>query len=65
MLLAGLAALFGRRHIKKIEKPERTLETLHDLPEVLHREAPGQRHRDVPEVTNGRVQRHGNESYTV
>ena len=33
VLLAGLAALVGRRFIKKIEKPERTLETLHDLPE--------------------------------
>jgi membrane protein implicated in regulation of membrane protease activity len=65
VLLAGLAALIGRRFIKKIEKPERTLETLHDLPDVLHREAPGQRHRDVPEVTNGRVALRGNESYKV
>ena len=65
VLLAGLAALVGRRFIKKIEKPERTLETLHDLPEVLHREEPGQRHRAVPEITNGRVQRQGTESYTL
>ena len=65
VLLAGLAALIGRRFIKKIEKPERTLETLHDLPEVLHREAPGQRHRPVPEVSNGRVALRGNESYKV
>ena len=65
VLLAGLAALIGRRIIKKIEKPERTLETLHDLPAVLHREAPGQRHREVPEVSNGRVQRRGVERYTV
>jgi len=65
VLLAGLAALIGRRFIKKIEKPERTLETLHDLPEVLHREAPGQRHRAVPEITNGRVQRQGTDSYTL
>ena len=65
VLVAGLAALIGRRFIKRIEKPERTLETLHDLPEVLHREAPGQRHRAVPEVTNGRVQRQGTESYTL
>ena len=65
VLLAGLAALVGRRFIKKIEKPERTIETLHDLPEVLHREAPGQRHRAVPEVTNGRVALRGNESYKV
>ena len=65
VLVAGLAALVGRRFIKKIEKPERTIETLHDLPEVLHREAPGQRHRDVPEVTNGRVQLKGTTNYTV
>ena len=65
VLLAGLAALVGRRFIKKIEKPERTLETLHDLPEVLHREAPGQRHRAVPEVSNGQVRRQGTERYTV
>jgi membrane protein implicated in regulation of membrane protease activity len=65
VLVAGLAALIGRRFIKRIEKPERTLETLHDLPEVLHREAPGERHRDVPEVTNGRVALRGNESYKV
>ena len=65
VVLAALAALFGRRTIKKIEKPERTIETLHDLPDVLHREAPGQRHRDVPEVSNGRVQRRGIENYTV
>ena len=65
VLLAGLAALIGRRFIKRIEKPERTIETLHDLPDVLHREAPGQRHRDVPEVSNGRVQRRGAESYTL
>jgi membrane protein implicated in regulation of membrane protease activity len=65
VLVAGLAALVGRRFIKKIEKPERTLETLHDLPEVLHREEPGQRHRAVPEVTNGRVQLRGTDSYTV
>jgi hypothetical protein len=65
VLLAGLAALFGRSQIKKIEKPERTLETLHDLPDVLHREAPGERHREVPVVTNGRVALRGNESYKV
>ena len=65
VLLAGLAALVGRRFIKKIEKPERTIETLGDLPEVLHREAPGQRHRAVPEVSNGRVELRGNSSYKV
>ena len=65
VLVAVVAALVGRRVIKKIEKPERTLETLHDLPEVLHREAPGRRHRDVPEVSNGRVALRGNQSYKV
>ena len=65
LLVAGLAALIGLRLLKRIEKPERTLETLRDLPEVAHREAPGQRHRDVPTVSNGRVELRGNESYTV
>ena len=65
VLVAVMAALFGRSQIKKIEKPERTLETLHDLPEVLHRESPGERHREVPVVTNGRVALRGNESYKV
>jgi membrane protein implicated in regulation of membrane protease activity len=65
VLLAGIAALIGRRSLKKIEKPERTLETLRDLPEVMHREAPGQRRREVPTVANGRVQLRGSENYTV
>jgi hypothetical protein len=65
LLLAGIAALIGRRMLKKIEKPERTLETLRDLPDLAHREAPGERHRAVPEVSNGRVKRQGNESYKV
>jgi membrane protein implicated in regulation of membrane protease activity len=65
LILAAILALIGRRMIRRIEKPERTLETLSDLPGVLHREAPGQRHRAVPEVSNGRVQRAGTESYTL
>jgi membrane protein implicated in regulation of membrane protease activity len=65
LLIAGLAALIGIRMLKRIEKPERTLETLRDLPEVAHREAPGQRHREVPTVANGRVELRGNESYKV
>ncbi len=65
ILLAGVAALIGRRMLKKIEKPERTIETLRDLPEIAHREAPGERHRAVPEVSNGRVQRQGAGSYTL
>jgi membrane protein implicated in regulation of membrane protease activity len=65
LVLAGLLALVGRRLLSRIEKPERTLETLHDLPEVLHREAPGERHRSVPEVRDGKVQLRGNASYKV
>ena len=65
LLVAGLAALIGLRMLKRIQKPERTLETLRDLPEVAHREAPGQRHRDVPTVSTGRVELRGNDSYTV
>ena len=65
LVVAGILALVGKRMLSKIEKPERTLETLHDLPEVLHREAPGQRHRSVPEVSNGKVQLRGNDSYKV
>ena len=65
LVLAGILALIGRRMLKKIEKPERTLETLSDLPDVLHREAPGQRRRAVPEVSNGQVKRAGAESYTL
>jgi membrane protein implicated in regulation of membrane protease activity len=65
LLVAAAAAFIGVRMLKKIEKPERTLETLRDLPEVAHREAPGQRHRDVPTVTDGRVELRGNGSYKV
>jgi uncharacterized membrane protein YqjE len=65
LLIAGIAAFIGVRKLKKIKKPERTLETLRDLPQVAHREAPGERHRSVPEVSNGRVQRQGAESYTL
>ncbi|TKJ18155.1 phage holin family protein [Blastococcus sp. CCUG 61487] len=64
-LVAGVAAMIGRRMLKKVEKPERTLETLQDLPDVLHREAPGQRHRAVPEVSNGKVALRGSESYKL
>ena len=63
--LAVVVGLIGKRILNKIEKPERTIETLSDLPEVLHREAPGQRRREVPTVSNGRVQLRGSENYTV
>jgi Putative Actinobacterial Holin-X, holin superfamily III len=65
VFMAVVAALIGRGQLKKIEKPERTLETLRDLPEVMHREAPGQRRREVPTVTDGRVQLRGSENYRV
>jgi hypothetical protein len=61
---AGLAGLVGVRLLKRIDKPERTLESLRELPEVMHREAPGQRHRDVPTVSNGQVKLRG-DSYVV
>jgi hypothetical protein len=57
LLLAGVAALVGRQMMKKIQKPERTLETLHDLPDVMRREPPGQRHHDLPTVRGGQVVR--------
>ena len=65
VLVAAVAALIGLRTIKKIEKPERTIESLKDLPEVLHREQPGARRRDVPTVSNGRVELRGSSSYNV
>ena len=65
VVVAGLAALVGMRTLKKIEKPERTLETLRDLPDVMKREAPGARHRDVPVVTGGQVHRRPGDNYRV
>lgn len=65
VLVAGLAGLIGLRTLKKIEKPERTLETLRDLPDVMKREAPGARHRDVPVVANGQVHRRPGDNYKV
>jgi hypothetical protein len=61
---AMLAGLIGWRLLKRIDKPERTMESLRELPEVMHREAPGERHRDVPVVSNGQVTRHG-DAYVV
>ena len=57
LLIAGLAGLVGYRQLKKIKKPEKTLETLSDLPDVIRREAPGQRQHDLPVVRNGQVVR--------
>jgi pilus assembly protein TadC len=58
---AGLAALVGMRFMKKIDKPERTMESLRELPEVMHREEPGARRREVPVVSNGQVKLRGDD----
>ena len=65
VVFAVVAALVGRRFVKKIDKPERTMESLRELPDVMHREAPGQRRREVPTVSNGKVELRGNDSYKV
>jgi hypothetical protein len=64
IFLAAIAGLVGLRTMKKIEKPERTMESLRELPEVMRREAPGTRHREVPTVTNGHVELRG-DNYVV
>ncbi|MGY1812699.1 phage holin family protein [Blastococcus sp. SYSU D00820] len=64
-LIAGLAALIGLRMIKRIDKPERTLESLRELPDVMHREAPGARRRDLPTISNGKVERRSPDTYLV
>jgi Putative Actinobacterial Holin-X, holin superfamily III len=63
--IGAVAALFGRSVIKKIDKPERTIESLRELPEVLHREEPGRRRRDLPVVAHGQVTRRDPDSYLV
>jgi membrane protein implicated in regulation of membrane protease activity len=63
-LVAGMAALVGLRMLKRIEKPERTMESLRELPEVMRREEPGARHREVPTVANGHVELRG-DNYVV
>jgi len=57
VLLAAIVGLIGYRQVKKIKKPEKTLETLSDLPDVMRREAPGQRQHDLPTVRGGQVVR--------
>jgi hypothetical protein len=60
VVLAGIAALSGRSSLKKIEKPERTIETLRDLPEVMPpRGAPASVAARSRPVSNGRVQLSG------
>ena len=66
LLLAGIAAVIGRKFMKKIDKPERTMESLKELPEVMHREAPGQRRRDLPTIApGGQVTRRDPDTYLV
>ena len=57
VLLAAVIGFIGYRMVKKIEKPERTIETLQELPDVMRREAPGQRQHDLPTVRGGQVVR--------
>ncbi|WP_448625736.1 phage holin family protein [Geodermatophilus sp. URMC 64] len=64
-IVAGVAALIGMRMVKSIEKPERTMESLRELPEVLHREEPGRRRRDLPVVAHGQVTKRDPDSYLV
>ncbi len=65
LLVAAIAGFVGFRMLKKIDKPERTMESLRELPEVMHREAPGARRRALPTVSNGRVERRSPDSYLV
>ncbi len=65
VLAAALAALIGMRSMKKIEKPERTMESLRELPDVMRREPPGQRRRDLPTVAHGAVARRDPDTYLV
>jgi uncharacterized membrane protein YqjE len=65
LLVAAVAGLIGFRMLKKIDKPERTMESLRELPDVMHREAPGTRRRALPTVSNGRVERRSPDTYLV
>jgi Putative Actinobacterial Holin-X, holin superfamily III len=65
VVLAAIAGLVGRRTMKKIEKPERTMESLRELPGVIHREPPGQRRRDLPTVAHGEITRRSPDTYLV
>nr|WP_275586576.1 phage holin family protein [Geodermatophilus normandii] len=65
LFVAAIAGFIGLRMLKKIDKPERTMESLRELPDVMHREEPGQRRRALPTVSNGRVERRSPDSYLV
>ena len=55
VLLAAVVGFIGSRFLKRIQKPERTIETLKDLPEIARRDTPGRRERELPVVTGGQV----------
>jgi hypothetical protein len=65
VLIGAVAGLFGYRTVKKIDRPERTIESLRELPEVLHREDPGHRRRDLPTVAHGQVSLRDPDTYLV
>jgi uncharacterized membrane protein YqjE len=65
VIAAAMAGLVGMRFIKKVDKPERTIESLRELPEVLHREEPGKRRRDLPTVAHGEVTLRDPDTYLV
>jgi hypothetical protein len=65
VLVAAVVGLIGYRMLKKIEKPERTIESLRELPDVMRREPPGTRRRDLPVVANGHVERRSPDTYLV
>jgi pilus assembly protein TadC len=65
VIAAAIAGFIGMRIVKRIDKPERTMESLRELPEVMHREAPGARRRDLPVVANGQVTLRDPDSYIV
>jgi hypothetical protein len=41
------------------------MESLRELPEVLHREEPGRRRRDLPVVAHGQVSKRDPDTYLV
>ena len=65
VIAAGMAALVGLRFIKRVDKPERTIESLRELPDVLHREEPGKRRRNLPTVAHGEVTLRDPDTYLV
>ena len=65
VVVAAIAGLIGLRTLKRLDRPERTMESLRELPEVMRREEPGRRRRDLPVVAHGQVSRRDPDSYLV